>query len=98
MFGGLILSAVFQPDQCIAAKRHQIGKQEAICRFNLILVIPGLLLILRADGMTGKWECHGGAAPVVSASAPLLRSGALCLRRETIVEKESWITLQRREV
>src|SRR4051794_29499020 len=50
------------------------------------------------DRMTGKRQRHSLAAPIIAASAPLLATSPLPLRRETVVEKESRIAFECVEV
>ena len=55
--GGFVLAAVFEGDERVAAKRHQVAEQKAIRRVNAIKV--GLLLVRRPPhGMAGERQRH----------------------------------------
>ena len=95
MLGRFVRPAVFQPDQCILAERHQIGQKKPISGFNLVLIAHGRLCIPGAHGMTGQWQRHIHSTPIVSTASPLFRARAVRLRGLTIVEEESWIALER---
>ncbi len=47
--------------------------------------------------MSRERQRHGLAAPIIAAAAPLFRTGALRLRRVTVVEEEPGIPFERIE-
>src|SRR5438876_12285280 len=88
VLGGLILSAVFQPDEGVFSKGHQIAEQEPVGRFDLVLLILCFFGVARAGRMAGKGPAHILAVPIISSAAPFLRAGALGLP-SLVVIKES---------
>src|SRR6266852_8032024 len=95
MFGRLVFAAVFEADDRVSPKRHEVGQQKSVRRFDLVLFISRFRLVARAHGMARKRQRHVLSPPIVAAAAPFLGAGAVSLRRETVVEEESRITLER---
>ena len=95
VLGGFVLAAVLEADQRVAAERHQVGKQEAVRRFDLVLGAQRRQRAACAGRMSRQRQRGIDAAPIVAAAAPLLGAGALRLRRLAVVEEEARVTLQR---
>ena len=90
-------AAVFELDAGILAERHQVGEEEAIGGFDVVLGTHGVLGAFGARGMAGEGQRHVEAAPIVSAAAPFFGAGALGLRRPAVVEEEARIAFERVE-
>src|ERR1043165_5079605 len=81
MFSGFVFAAMFEPDERVLSERHKIGEQKSIRRFNFVLIIFGFLKIFRAARMSGKWQRHVAATPIIAATAPFFRAGSVSLWR-----------------
>src|SRR5215831_19140911 len=96
MLGGFVLTAMFEPDDCVPSEGHEVAKQKAIGRFDFVLVAFCFLRVARPDGVTSKRKRHILSAPVVAA-APFLGARTLRLGRLAVIEKEAWVAFKRVE-
>src|ERR1700722_15128040 len=91
-------ATMFKTNRCVPPERHQIGEKKAICRLDFILLARGALATLCSYRVSNQGQRHIQAAPIVSASAPLLRTRTLCLRCKTVIEEEARIAFQRSQL
>ena len=79
---------MLQADDSVFTERHQVSEEKPVGGLDHVVGTLGFLRSSRAHGMPREGKSHIESTPIIPASCPLFRAGAVSLGRQAVVEEK----------